>query len=371
MPKLREKVTDLLDGLYSAGIVEDISELAQFYRDRKVLDSGTMPVPESLHAVTDARGMSDPMVPVDDKRRFDKPYLVGLGIVTDDGVIRGPLNAILSRMLTIPRMIRGYVENYPTCDERVIYTDPPMLQWEHRDLARIADTHFGQASDALEQEVELVERFKLLGEIGEEIAQEVERVYPSRGSTQAYETFGIFHLFPSNLQVDLTSTSPGVILPTEADPLRFKNAVTLLTKNLLRPTYFEMLRYSVDIAEGRIRRYSANRKGTAKNLRAYPQLSDAAKDILAEYLAIRNRFEIRLGEQDPRMKLATLVGDIGVVYSVRDPEQKSKIAHNLTVWNPEEAGRWRAVFEEQWAKGEPITSTDIIDILMAEAAENE
>ncbi len=64
------------------------------------------------------------------------------------------------------------------------------------------------------------------------------------------------------------------------------------------------------------------------------------------------------------MKLAALVGDVGVVFSVRDKDQKSKIAHNVTVWNPDEAGKYREIFDEQWEKGEPIRSTDVISYLL-------
>ncbi len=78
------------------------------------------------------------------------------------------------------------------------------------------------------------------------------------------------------------------------------------------------------------------------------------------------RFEIRIGEHDLRMRLATLIGDVGVVYSVRDKEQKSKIAHNLTVINPEEARRQREIFEEQWERGEKIDSVDVLDKLVEE-----
>jgi hypothetical protein len=81
-------------------------------------------------------------------------------------------------------------------------------------------------------------------------------------------------------------------------------------------------------------------------------------------LAIGDVFEIRIGEILPEMKLATLIGDSGVVYSVRDEKEKSKIAHNITVIDPAEAKRHRERFEEQWAKGRRIDSTDMIDELM-------
>lgn len=194
----------------------------------------------------------------------------------------------------------------------------------------------------------------------------MEGVYPAIGSTQAYELFGIFHLFPSNYLVDLTATTPGVVLPTEANPLQFKDSVVELKKNLLRPTCFEMLRKSIDLGEGRSRRYSAGREGTTKNLRDYPQLLPFAKEILQGYIDLGESFGIRLGEQDRRMKLATLVGDIGVVFSVRDSEQKEKIAHNVTVIDPEEARRYREIFDEQWEEGKPLDNAYALDELMTD-----
>jgi hypothetical protein len=203
-----------------------------------------------------------------------------------------------------------------------------------------------------------------LGELGQKAAEsENEKAYPAYGSTEAYELFGIFHMFPDNRQVDVTATSPGVILPTEADPLRFKDSVPGLRKNLLRPPYFTMLTESIATGGGRRRRYSASRAGTAKALREYPHLAGAAKELLSRYLELGDAFEIRLGEQDPRMAFATLIGDMGVVYSVRDPAEKDKIAHNVTVMDAAEAGKHRQIFEEQWAKGVPIKSTDVIDDL--------
>lgn len=365
MKELSIAVGDMLDGLYSDEVVDYVSTLADLYSDRKLSGLDRLPIPDSLKDVTESRKMSKPMVYIPDGC-FDNPVLRHLGIVEGEK-INGPLNHIITRMLTIPKMLPGYIDNYPTNpDELKTYTDPPLLQLPPDELKRISDDYFAQAHHALSEEPELLERFKLLGVIGEYVAKEVENVYPAVGSTQAYDLFGIFHLFPSNKKVDITSTSPGVILPTEADPLRFKDSVVLLKKNLLRPEYFSMLRKSIDIDDGRSRRYSANREGTANNLKAYPHLSDAAKEILSEYLKIRDRFEIRLGEQDPRMKLATLVGDIGIVYSIRDKEQKSKIAHNLTVYSPEEAKKYREIFDEQWERGEPITNTSIIDELISE-----
>lgn len=360
------RVTDLFSGLYADSAVEDLAGLAQHYLDTKDYEmhrgDGIEPVPGSLRGITGHRSMSNGVIPKGDFRPRGELFRM-LGVEGEE-TINGPLNHILARMITIPRMIDGYNANYPTDPgERAIYTDPPMLQLEQRELMKIRYDHFAMAAEILRNPAELVRRFHLLGDIGEDVAR-VESAYPARGSTQAYENFGIFHLFPSNRQVDITATSPGVILPTEADPLRFKDSVVSLKKNLLRPTYFEMLRHSIDLGPDRIRRYSAGSEGTAKDLRQYPQLLEAAKKILSDYLELGEAFEIRLGEQAPAMKLATLIGDTGVVYSVRDPEQKNKIAHNVTVFDPEEAALHRKFFEEQWARGDPIRETSVLDKLM-------
>jgi hypothetical protein len=359
---MKSLIGELFSGLYGPEIVDNISTIAEHYLTEKRDNPNYKPVPSSLHGATSARDMSDPVVKAPDKPLSDLFKKMG---VYDGERIKGPLNHILARLLTIPRMIEGYIENYPTGEEKAIYKDPPMLQLSPDELKRIRDDYFTLACEKLKDRLELANKFRIIGLAGETVA-DIESAYPGESSTEAYENFGIFHLFPSNETVDITSTSPGVIIPTEADPLRYKDTVEILKKNLLRPTYFEMLRLSIELAKDRVRRYSANRGGTAENLAKYISMLGAAKQILSEYLELGERFEIRLGEQDPRMKLATLIGDIGVVYSVRDKEQKSKIAHNVTVIDPEEARRQREIFEEQWAKGERIDSVGIIDHLVKE-----
>ena len=370
-PQLIERDTaTLLDGLYPDYIVGETARLAGHYTQMKADHPSYVSVPESLHGVTRAREMSDVRVEGPQKK-FRTDLLPILGVY-DGKTVHGPLNHILARMITIPMMIGGYLDHYPDENEIGIYTDPPLLQFSPDELRHLYDAYFAAADEALKDPEELGRRFRMLGYVGENVTQ-FEPVYPAAssdrvsGSTQAYELFGIFHLFPSNYTVDITSTSPGIILPTEADPLRFRDSVAELKKNLLRPTYFEMLKRSID-SDFRIkRRYSASRSGTAKNLAEYPQLLDAAKEILARYLALGKRFEIRVGEQREAMKLATLIGDAGVVYSVRDSTQKDKIAHNVTVMDPSEARIHRDEFEIlQWADGVPITSTDILDELLAE-----
>jgi plasmid stabilization system protein ParE len=358
-----ESVARLLSGLYNPQIVDEVAAVADHYREMSLSLDGRkpIPIPSSLHGVTEAHYMPDPDVQgPEEKPTAGILELIG---VYNGETLHGPMSHILARLFTTPRMLRGYIDNYPTAAELSIYTDPPFLQLPPEELELKFRKYFETAAEALADPVELGRRLAMLGDVCEDFAR-LDGVYPARNSTEAYELFGIFHLFPSNRVVDITATSPGVILPTEADPLRFKDSVEGLKKNLLRPTYFEMLRLSIESDFRRERRYSASRSGTAKSLKEYPHLADAARSILARYLELGKRFEIRLGEQLDSMKLATLVGDIGVVYSVRDPEQKDKIAHNLTVINPKEAKHHRETFEMQWANGEPITSTDVVDELI-------
>jgi hypothetical protein len=364
MLDLKARVPNLLYNLYSDEVIDQLTTAAAHYAKQKAENPVYVDVPSSLHGATRARQMSD--VVVGAPSRFKSEILSHLGVLKSDGTLKGPLNHMLARMFTIPRMLQGYIGNWPTDDEKAIYTDPPLLQMDRDQVGRIYDDYFARAADMLGCQNMLAMKFKLLGEIGEDVC-EVESVYPATNSTEAYELFGIWHLFKSNEEVDLTSTSPGVILPTEADPLRYKDSVTILKKNLLRPTYFEMLRLAVNniLGEGRNRRYFASREGTKKNLLAYPELIGVSKEILSQYLDMgKGVFEIRIGDPLPEMKLATLVGDKGVVYSIRDKEQKGKIAHNLTVIDINEARGWRDVFNRQWATGEPMT-VDMIDKLVA------
>lgn len=82
-----------------------------------------IPIPENLGGATQTIEMSYPNVPfTGDNDEFFK-----LMDIAGDGVIKGPLNHIMARMLTIPRMIDGYIQNYPKGDEIRIYDDPPIL----------------------------------------------------------------------------------------------------------------------------------------------------------------------------------------------------------------------------------------------------
>lgn len=365
MIDVKPQVIGIFEDLYAAQVVDELATAAAHYLDR-VSNYGHMTkyrVPSSLHDYTSAREMSNTVV--DAPEDFDSDILRNLGVLSD-GELKGAFNHIIARMITIPRMLPGYVDNWPTAEEKALYTDPPLLQMERDDVVRIHDQYFAQAAEKLAEEGALAHKFRSLGELAEKVC-EIESVYPGTSSTEAYEDFGIFHLFPNNKRVDLTSTSPGVILPTEADPLAYKDSVAILKKNLMRPTYFDMLRLSVDshLGMNRKRRYFASREGTRKNLLAYPDLIGAAKEILERYLALgKGIFEIRIGEPLPEMRHATLIGDLGVVYSVRDKNQKGKIAHNLTVMDQKEAGEWRELFNEQWATGEPM-SIEMIDKLVA------
>lgn len=316
--------------------------------------------------------MKEPYVDVDNlecsAQDSDSTVLGHLDIIKD-GKIIGPANHIISRLISIPAMLGDYIESNPTPEEVASYTDPKLLQYTPEQLQEVFKNHFEKASEALSDRNELDRRFALLGELGELLINEdVETVYPAMGSTQAYENFGIFHLFPSNKLVNLTSTSPGVILPTEADPMKYKDDIKG-QKNLLRAVYFKMLSHSVDpthFGEGRSKQYFASETGTAKNLQKYPKLLGAAKEILQSYLDLGpETFEIRLGNITKVMSHVTLIGDIGIVYSVRDSEDK-KINHNITVIDPKPAMQRRDEFyRTQWEIGKLAREAGIVDELAA------
>ncbi len=281
-----EKVSELLSGLYPDKIIDEMGKIVGDYLSKLQKNPRYKPVPSSLHEVTEAREMFDPVIEISWE---PDEFFELMGIYDGKSrTVKGPLNHILTRMFTIARMLEGYIENYPNEEEKKIYTDPPLLQRESEELKRIHEKYFANATEKLKNKNELMKRFELLGKVGESIAN-IETVYPGQSSTEAYENFGIFHLFPSNKEVDITSTSPGVIIPTEADPLRYKDSVLILKKNLLRPTYFEMLRLSVDLGKDRVRKYSANREGTAKNLIKYISMLNEAKKILSGYLQLGGR----------------------------------------------------------------------------------
>ncbi len=364
MDDVRPQIVSLLDGLYSAEVIDDVACIGAHYLSGRQAQPTYVDMPKDLHGFTQVRKMSDTKVPA--PIDYESQALTDLGILTQDGQIKGAFNHIITRMITMPLILGGYVKNWPTEVEQEIFTDPPLLQRDRSYVTKAHDRYFAQAADKLASTEELAKRFAMLGELGE-FAMNIEPVYPAKGSTEAYENFGIWHLLPGNKQVDLTATSPGVILPTEAKPLEYKDTVTLLKKNLMRSAYFDMLRLCVSSAfgDGRMRRYFADKKGTIDNLKKYPQFVEEAKNILAEYLKLGpGVFPIRIGDNIPEMKYATLVGDKGVVYSIRDKDQKNKIAHNLTVFDSNEGTRWRDAFRAQWEDAIPLDDVGIIDELM-------
>lgn len=356
------KSGEFAEKLYSSNIAEATEKIVEAYIGDLNYKSG---VPDSLHQYTTARKMSECTAPWPSELRDRKikEFFQEMGIYNElSNRIEGPLNHILGRMFIVPRIIDDYIENFPDDEQRSIYSDPPLFMMNENNVAGFRDDFLVSASEYLSDEDGLIEMMNMLGELGQEAALE-EKVYPGRSSTQAYENFGIFHLFPGNHEVDIISTSPGVILPTEADPLKYMNSSEITQKNLLRKVYFEMLGNSIHLGDDRKRKYSANEEGTAKNLLKHPALKGAAKEILGKYLEIGDRFEIRLGEQAPEMKHATLIGDKGVVYSVRDPDEK-KIVHNLTVMGETEAENHREIFNNMFESSRRIESVDIIEHLM-------
>jgi hypothetical protein len=287
------------------------------------------------------------------------PVLSHLGIVKD-GNLMGPFAGIAAKFIMTPMMLGPFVDNLPS--DRSPYTNPPLLQAHPNELRKLVKDVFGMAIEFLADEERLRSKLLEFGALCNAVAVELESVFAASDSTDAYLTFGIHHLFPDNHFVWITSTSPGIVLPLEADPVKYRlPGQDVKFGNPMRPAYFDMLRLSA--RPDYRRRYFASLEGTRNGLRQHPELKDAAKGILRKYLALGDLFEIRIGQPEPAMAQVTFVSSTGCVYSVRDPNEK-KIAHNLTAVNTEDRDRWMATFEKQWDAAVPFTEA-VVDELLA------
>ena len=54
------------------------------------------------------------------------------------------------------------------------------------------------------------------------------------------------------------------------------------------------------------------------------------------------------------------LGDMGVVFSVRDKEEK-KIAHNVTVMNKDDAEKYRKIFNEEFYSSKKLNNVNVIN----------
>jgi hypothetical protein len=182
MEDFRPLIVSLLDGLYRPEVIDDVATVGAHYLNGRRENPTYDDVPPQLHKFTDARKMSDVKVPA--PQGFDSHVLRDLAILGNDGVIKGSFNHIITRIITIPMIIGGYVENWPPKAEQDIYTDPPIFQRDRDYVARANDKYFAQAGEKLSSPEVLARRFKMLGELGQD-ALEIEPVYPASGPENA------------------------------------------------------------------------------------------------------------------------------------------------------------------------------------------
>ena len=113
------------------------------------------------------------------------------------------------------------------------------------------------------------------------------------------------------------------------------------------------------------RQYFASLEGTQKALRARPELAEDAKELLAGWLELgEEKFDLRIGTPSPELTNVTFVTPWGVVLSVRDAAQK-KIAHNVTVTDPDAAAKYETAFDGVFETARRVRDVSIIDELVA------
>ena len=161
MDDVKPQICSLLDGLYSAEVIDNVARIGAHYLNGRQEHPTYEDVPKDLHMFTEARQMSDTTVPA--PTGYESQVLSDLGILRENGTIKGAFNHIMTRMLTIPMVLGGYVKNWPSEAEIEIFTDPPLLQRDKEYVARAHDRYFAQAGDKLASKEELARRFAMLG----------------------------------------------------------------------------------------------------------------------------------------------------------------------------------------------------------------
>lgn len=280
----------------------------------------------------------------------------------------GPLNANLARAVMIPLVLEQYIEAYPSDEEFEEIgeaLDPKLFEYSPAVLNKVKDYGHYRSTRALENPEDRKDILEKLGELGDEIAK-IEKSYAANNSTQSYESFGMFHLLPSDNEVCVTATTPGVILPSERNPNLFPDHDEVLQQNRVRPAYFDLLASRAqDLGMDVI--YFADEEGTVGKFRDFDQdYFEKAKENLSEFLELDN-FELYIGDKNPKMKIATLVEEgKGVAYSVRGGDE-DKIIDNLTHVHTsgalKEAEKFREIFQDQIDNASKVKNSDELDDL--------
>ncbi len=359
-------VAETFSELYRGGeFSERIGEIAALYASHLQRRMYAAALPTELEPFTSVRSISEGIAPA----VTDRPLMLErqLGIVHPaEPVIRGPLVGILFRYAMLPMYLGRFAEarEHMSPEERAKYNDPPILQNDEALNALLEEWVFKDAAGRMSEPEAFSRVFRRVGELADHARREFEEHYATRSSTQAYEAFGAAHLFPETRANRVTATSPGAILPAEADPLAYVGRVVDLETNLGRAAYFRLMRLGAETA-GR-RRYLASIDGTRKDLRRYPELAEDAKRLLQGWLDLgTDRFELRIGTPDPALRNVTFVTDWGLVLSVRGEEKK--IARNVTVTDHEAAKGYKKRFDASFAQARPVTDVSVVDDLIAGA----
>lgn len=173
-------------------------------------------------------------------------------------------------------------------------------------------------------------------------------------------------------EVRITSTTPGVILASEYNPIAFPfPTLRKPRKSGYRKEYFESLLEASRDNSVRVR-YFFDKKNAAIVLKQYREQNceryiEEGRKILGRFLKETNsNFKIRCGEITSTFRKVTIIGDEYIVKSERD-EDTQKIRHGTLEKNKDEADRLRIEFDQQlWVNGEEVKGVSFIDRLIKE-----
>jgi len=317
----------------------------------KRMSAPLLDAPKSLQGRTEKTQCRDQKIPVSGKFS-DVFFKLGILGEKDGGTVaNAPVVGMAARMLFLPSVVSIFFESGKAAGAS--FSDPPVLKMSASEAAGImrAGNDIRVKTNGLEYNGGVIRLFADFAKI----MAPFESPFCGFTSTDAYVHFTHFQL--ANREVRITSTTPGAILPSENNPVKWK--VDGKEGDIARIAYFGVLQDAPEATKGN-RSYFADVHNTRRALAAQD------RGLLLESANLVTHYEkrgvrIRVGEVAEELRHATLVSSQGVVYSVRDTGDKRAV-HNYTVYSKEEAGRYSGVFAGQWSGGKPFGRNDVYSL---------
>jgi hypothetical protein len=175
-------------------------------------------------------------------------------------------------------------------------------------------------------------------------------------------------------EVRITSTTPGIILASEYNPVMFPFPVSSKPrKSGYRKEYFDSLLKASQVGGVKVR-YFFDKENVVSILKQYSEQNcktyiEKGKEILERFLKETNsNFKIRCGKIPigSEFRKVTIICNEYIVKSERDKDTQ-KIRHGTVEKNKDEAFRLCKEFDQQlWVNGEEVTDVSFINRLLKE-----